>query len=1530
MESIISVIASAFQDLIFVLNEKGEFVEYLQANNEEVLFKERDQFINKHYRDVLPPDVCDKLALVLTKVNDSDLKGEFEYSLPFPNNKLKWYNAQVTYLNLKGKGKKGKNVYVLSVKNITAQKEQEIKLKENETRLSLIFNNSSDMQALMSVHPNDTLIAEAMNQSYITALKLIFPNASTDLIGRERKEYLTSFGLQPENIEEEMPAFRKVIETCAPLNYEVTIPTQTGDYYLDVSLIPVVSAENVCTHILWNGRDITSRKMAEKSLAENEERLRMALAAGNSGIFDLDIPTGKVKISDEHAIMLGYDPVEFKNNNIFSGDRMHPQDKGKARSAFDAYVNGRTNHYYVEFRQLSKTDEWRWIASTGKIVSRDAEGKPIRMVGTHTDISDRKQSEQTLYENERLLRTIADNFPNSYLSIIEKDFTVGFTSGQAFKKTGLDANQFIGLSIDQVFGEQTAFVKERFSQTFEGKETSFELFTNNQHQLYKTVPLVNEDGTINRILSVAEDITERKKAEVKLLFQATLIEEVADAIIASDEHFNMTLWNKAAEDLYGWKKEEILGRNGLETLKTEWPEADVENMRRSVAETGRRQGEATQLCKDGRRIPVEISSLVLRDKQGKISGYVSVNRDITKRKQSEQLVRESQQTLQEMGDNYPGLFWVRDMKTGSIIYASPTWKELLGEQPAIGSHFSALLKAVHPEDIELVRRGSPELSNMNFDQEMRMVDASGQMRWYRLRAFGIKDSTNQIYRVAGIGEEITQRKTAEGSLIQSEERLRLALKAAKQGIYDLDLATGGVTVTDEYSMLLGYDPITFTETYATWVERLHPEEKEHVLAKYEGYLKGELAEFKEEFRMRTNSVNWLWILSFGKIVSYDTSGKPMRVIGTVTDISERKKIEEELKIKENAIDASLNGIAFGDLQGTIYYVNDSFQKIWGYTNRNQIIGKNATTFWENPQEAQQVIVAVMTHGYWIGEMNAIRFDGTKSTLQLMANLIQDAQGKPVALMASFVDVTEQKKTEQSLKDSEAKHRALIENISDLILIIDENGINLWNSPSVRQYGIIPEDVVGQSAFEFVHPDDQHRLNETLKYVVNHPGETIKLPSLKVLTPTGELVFFDDTFTYLPDAPGIQGIVVTVHDITQSKRAQIALQENESRLLTLFENSPIPVWEEDFSEVKKHIEALKSKGIVDFRAHWNEHTDDLMHCVSLVKVTDINQTSVAFFEANDKAEVSRNLPGYFTEASLPVFKEELIALANGQTYFQSEIEIITSSSGLKQVLLSLAIMPGYESTLSKILVSFVDITERKKAEQQVRESQQTLQEMGDNYPGLFWVREAGTGAITYASPSWKDLLEKQPIIGSHFSTLFKSIHPADVELYEQAISKAEYTGWDTEFRMVDQHGTIRWFHFRAFPILNEKGITYRVSGFGEEITERKKAEALLINSEERLRVALQAANQGIYDFDLSTNEINVTDQYAIMLGFDPGSFKETFTDWANRLHPEDKEKTFASYESYLKGEIDGYKVEFRMQTKSGNWICVLSCYRLTVF
>jgi len=181
------------------------------------------------------------------------------------------------------------------------------------------------------------------------------------------------------------------------------------------------------------------------------------------------------------------------------------------------------------------------------------------------------------------------------------------------------------------------------------------------------------------------------------------------------------------------------------------------------------------------------------------------------------------------------------------------------------------------------------------------------------------------------------------------------------------------------------------------------------------------------------------------------------------------------------------------------------------------------------------------------------------------------------------------------------------------------------------------------------------------------------------------------------------------EIDERNRAERSLRENESRYRVLFEASPISLWEEDFSEVKKRIEELRSLGFKDLNTYLDEHPDELVRLAGLVRLVDVNAATLELLDARSRQEFQDGLNSIFTEESLAVFKHELIALDRGEKSFRAETMHRSLHGRKVRALVHLAVAPGYETSLGKVLVSLLDITEQRRAEmEKARLEEQLLQ------------------------------------------------------------------------------------------------------------------------------------------------------------------------------------------------------------------------------
>ncbi len=342
-----------------------------------------------------------------------------------------------------------------------------------------------------------------------------------------------------------------------------------------------------------------------------------------------------------------------------------------------------------------------------------------------------------------------------------------------------------------------------------------------------------------------------------------------------------------------------------------YPPESLPNVRALRGE--RIRTEDIEIRRDHVSILVEARGTPVFDQQGNITYAIATFQDITERKQAEKLLADYNCTLEQQvaertaalqrseakfrtifENSQVGIYRTRTCD-GLILEANQRFANLFGfdsPEEAIGLKYTTDCY-VNPSDrqqaIELLKRDG-ELQNF----EVQLQKRDGTLFWglcsTRLNA---ADEC-----IEGVIADISDRKQAEVALQMSEERLRLALTASNQGLYDMNLKTEEIVVNPEYALMLGYDPATFHETKSRWVESLHPDDRESMVAVYSGFMTGEAPNYRAEYRLRTRDGQWKWILSVGKIVAWNEFGEPLRALGVYTDIDNLKRAEAASILEE--------------------------------------------------------------------------------------------------------------------------------------------------------------------------------------------------------------------------------------------------------------------------------------------------------------------------------------------------------------------------------------------------------------------------------------------------------------------------------------------------------------------------------------------------------------------------------------------------------------------------------------------------------
>lgn len=546
----------------------------------------------------------------------------------------------------------------------------------------------------------------------------------------------------------------------------------------------------------------------------------------------------------------------------------------------------------------------------------------------------------------------------------------------------------------------------------------------------------------------------------------------------------------------------------------------------------------------------------------------------------------------------------------------------------------------------------------------------------------------------------------------------------------------------------------------------------------------------------------------------DENGRLTHIISIMQDASADMRLrtaltqtERHLKfLAENTSDC-LFRIRLDD--GRYDYVSPAIESISGYTVQE---------LYEDPLLIRTLIQDdwLPTLTQWWTELKSgysryeyhwplLHKDGTRRWINQRITLVEE-NGEPIAIEGIVTDDTSRKEAEDALHAAQKDYRIMVESITDVVWTQDDAARFTFATPSVEAlWGYTPEELYTMDYRELFTEESLQKVSELNRNrrAAEARGEydTIGRVVLEHVRKDGSKVWAESLLRRLFDDDGRPiGFIGTTRDVTEQRQYEKALEQSEDRFRTLFEESPISLWEEDLTRLKLYFDDLRDQGVEDFRAFFYDNPEALIHCATLVDVVDVNKATLDLLRARSREELLGNLDKVLTESSMAAFTEEMILLASGGCEYCGEITHRTLEGDIIWVVVHFIVPPRYRDTFSRVIVSLLDVTPRKRAEQALMESEERYRVLVENSQEGVVVTK--NGAPLYVNDAMMDITGYPAKTVATFNSM-DLVHPDDRK--DATGQMAAYlNGTSNEgfatFRTMTRHGDTKWVTLTVKPIM----------------------------------------------------------------------------------------------------------------------------------
>ncbi len=818
----------------------------------------------------------------------------------------------------------------------------------------------------------------------------------------------------------------------------------------------------------------------------------------------------------------------------------------------------------------------------------------------------------------------------------------------------------------------------------------------------------------------------------------------------------------------------------------------------------------------------------------------SLEERLNKAEQKNNILLQNEARLRQMIDNLADIIATFDMQA-HFTYISSSCTRLLGYQAEelIGQWAPSL---VHPEQRE---QSIQAISNMirpggQLEVQFQYQHKDGSYCW--LEAVGrcmLDEQGKETGIIMGI-RDISVRRQAEEALRASEGRYRHLVENTNELVCEVDENACFTYLNSQFKTFLGYENEDLIGKSAYEIGERAIDEFSNI-KKNSDQVKGASPQV---WRLKHKNGEWHWVEC--RTAVYENPAKQRSIVVMAHDITEKKRIVEEISRTKTLFEGLFNNardaIFWVDVTNDkITHCNPAVESLLGYSP-GEIIGRHYSELYPADQ-----LEYIQQSG---NDVEVLHRNGERVAVKLLKTVFYH-EGKNI-LQVILHDISVQKQNKARL----LRFERIMTSIQDSIMVLDDQYIFVeanqaafdWmQKPACEVIGHHVPEVLGQEAFD--------EIKEYLDGCLH--GERIQTG--KWYSHQDERKYYMVTYSPYPDPDQkIVGVTIVVRDITSLRLTREELSRSQQRYQDLFENAPLPIMEVDFSEIKKEMDHLWQQGVRDYQAYLKDHDNELKSWIKKVTITDINQTTVRFFNLETKEDVHQRFSvAKQAYVHLDIFPEILVSLAEGMMLSESELHIVLPNEDDRWIKLNLVVGPESKNTWKRILISFSDLTGRKHAEEVLRQSEERFRSLFESMSQgvLYYDNE---NRILQANPAARKILgvSLRDLIGrTGKDPQWRAIYSNNLTIPPEEIPsvKALRTGKAVHHQiMAIFNPTLqdyRWISVNAIPrFYDSSEVASSVYAIFDDITEQKREElekeALLLQTRrqtERMDAVIQISS-----------------------------------------------------------------------------------------